>query len=82
MTDTHDFGFSDGVLHIASPLQKLRIRFGSEPKAEAQDTSGRWRETWPAFRLLVPESDPTSAYPFPVGSPAGNVAAAGIKRDP
>lgn len=51
------FDFRDGELHVKSTLQEVRIRWHPKPLAEEKDRRGRWKECWPEFRLLTPNSD-------------------------
>lgn len=51
------FDCKDGVLHISSSLVKMRIRFSPKPYAEEEDHRGRWKESWPEFRLVAPRSN-------------------------
>ena len=73
------FSFEDGVLTIRSVLGVVRIRWLPEPTAEEADPRGRWRECWPALRLLAPDEEldppsrgsddrpPRAAPPSPAG---------------
>lgn len=62
---TNTFTFSDGVLHITTPLSQMRLQWIPAPAAEERVPGTlRWKPFCPEFRIVrPPESSPHVASP-------------------
>lgn len=52
--------FENGVLTLRTGGYRARIVWEPSPRAEEEDQHGRWKECWPADRLIVPDASAPS----------------------
>jgi hypothetical protein len=59
------FSFAEGVLHIDTPQARMRLQWQPEPLAEELVPGARrWRQFWPEFRLIRPQTSPNREQPY------------------